>query len=505
MNGDMAILFLMSSVFLILGMGLFTLGADIAMVPMGEAVGSAISKSKKIWLIIVAAFLMGLAITVAEPDLTVLAQQVPMVPNRILIYTIGFGVGFFLVVALLRIVLGLSLRLLLAISYLILGVLAFFIPSDVLSVAFDSGGVTTGPVTVPFMIALGIGVASVRTGPNAENDSFGIVALCSVGPIIAVLFLGLFFDMSSSGYTFSVTEINGVASVFRIYGEGMLHQAKNVALALSPIVVISIVFQIFLLKLPKIKMKRIGFGLIYTYLGLVLFLTSVNVGFLPVGNFLGGALASLDAAWKLLLPAMVMGFFVVAAEPAIHVLKKQVEEITVGAIPQKALLLSLSIGVSISLGLAMVRVLTGLPIWYILIPGYGLALLLTLFVPKIFTAIAFDSGGVASGPMTATFLLPFSIGACAAVGGNIITDAFGLVAMVALTPLITVQLLGLIYVLKTRRDQKAEMRMMFDGEIIEFEIQDNVIEVENNESEVEDNEIEVEENQAETGSVIRHE
>ncbi len=487
MENGMTILFLTSSMFLILGMGLFTLGADIAMVPMGEAVGGAISKSKKIWLIIVAAFLMGLAITVAEPDLTILAQQVPMVPNRTLIYAVGFGVGFFLVVALLRIVLGLSLRLLLAISYLILGVLAFFIPSEVLSVAFDSGGVTTGPVTVPFMIALGVGVASVRTGPNAENDSFGIVALCSVGPIIAVLFLGLFFDMSSSGDTFMVTEINGAASIFRIYGEGLLHQAKNVALALSPIVVISMVFQIFLLKLPKIKMKRIGFGLIYTYLGLVLFLTSVNVGFLPVGNFLGNALASLDAAWKLLLPAMVMGFFVVAAEPAIHVLKKQVEEITVGAISQKALLLSLSIGVSISLGLAMVRVLTGLPVWYILIPGYGLALLLTLFVPKIFTAIAFDSGGVASGPMTATFLLPFSIGACAALGGNIITDAFGLVAMVALTPLITVQVLGLIYVLKTRPHKNEETAMLFDGEIIEFEVEDNRSE------------------QSETGSVICHE
>lgn len=491
-------MFLVSSLFLILGMGLFTLGADVAMVPMGEAVGGALSKAKKIWLLVVAAFLMGLAITIAEPDLTVLAQQVPTVPNRILIYTIGFGVGFFLVIALLRIVLGLSLRMLLVISYLILGVLAVFIPTDVLSVAFDSGGVTTGPVTVPFMIALGIGVASVRTGPNAENDSFGIVALCSIGPIIAVLFLGLFFDMSSTAYTFTVSEINGLASVFLLYGEGLLHQAKNVALALSPIVAISVVFQIFLLKLPKIKVQRIGFGLIYTYLGLVLFLTSVNVGFLPVGNFLGGELAGLGSAWKLLLPAMVMGFFVVAAEPAIHVLKKQVEEITVGAIPQKALLLSLSIGVSVSLGLAMLRVLTGLPIWYILIPGYGFALLLTLFVPKIFTAIAFDSGGVASGPMTATFLLPFSIGACAAVGGNIITDAFGLVAMVALTPLITVQLLGLIYVIKTRDRKKVKAPAVFDGEIIEFAF-------EYHEIEREDMETEAEEDQGELGSVIYHE
>lgn len=464
--------FLTAVVLLILGMAFFNLGADIAMSPMGEAVGSQLTRSRNLPLLIIAGFLMGVAITIAEPDLEVLAQQVPAIPNMTLIVTIAIGVGFFLVIALLRIVLNLPLPTLLFAGYLLLGILACFAPQDSLPVAFDSGGVTTGPITVPFIMALGVGVAAVRTGKHAENDSFGLVALCSIGPILAVLLLGMFYDLSTSNYVLEEMRGSGsLSELMALYGHGFGHYFGSVALAISPILAAFFLFQIFALKLPASQVIKMCIGIVYTYLGLVLFLTSVNIGFMPVGNYLGGALVTSAHTWIIIPVAMVMGFFIVFAEPAIHVLKKQVEEITAGSISQTALLLSVSIGVAFSMGLAMLRVVYDIAIWVFLLPGYAIALLLTFFVPKIFTAIAFDSGGVASGPMTATFMLPFSIGACAALNGNIMTDAFGLVAMVAMTPLITVQLLGLVYAIKDRKAQ-AKVALVLDEEEIELDTDD---------------------------------
>ena len=211
------------------------------------------------------------------------------------------------------------------------------------------------------------------------------------------------------------------------------------------------VFQVTSLHLSRKNVLKITVGLLYTYIGLVLFMTGVNVGFLPAGSYLGRQIAALEQSWVLIPIGMLMGWFIVQAEPAVHVLNRQVEELTSGAIPGKAMSTSLSIGVAVSIGLAMLRVLTGISIFVLLVPGYLCAIGLSFVVPKIFTAIAFDSGGVASGPMTATFLLPFAMGACETLGGNVVTDAFGVVAMVAMTPLITIQLLGLVYQLKLKK------------------------------------------------------
>ncbi|WP_066685523.1 DUF1538 domain-containing protein [Christensenella intestinihominis] len=453
MTGGTIALFLVGALLLIVGMALFSLGADIAMMPMGERIGSQLTKTRKLGLLVVVALIMGIAITMAEPDLQVLADQVPSVPNMVLIVAVAVGVGLFLVLALLRIIFQKKLAVILILLYAAVFGLAIFTSEDFLAVAFDSGGVTTGPITVPFILSLGVGVAAVRGGRNAQEDSFGLVAICSVGPILVVMIMGMLFN-SSGGFAadLSIPEVNDFAGLMHAFGEGFPEYFRDVGIAIAPIIAFFIIFQVIFLKLPKTQLLKMAVGMAYTYIGLVLFLTGVSVGFMPVGNYLGAQIGSLGYNWVLIPLGMVMGFFVVMAEPAVHVLNKQVEEITVGAISRKSMLLSLSIGVAVSVGLAMVRVVTGLSIWYFLVPGYAIALGLSFFVPKIFTAIAFDSGGVASGPMTATFLLPFAMGACSAVGGNMLTDAFGIVAMVAMTPLVTIQIMGLYYKIKTRND-----------------------------------------------------
>lgn len=469
--GGILALFLVGSLLLILGMGLFTLGADIAMMPMGERIGSQLTQSRKLWLLILVSFLIGVIITVAEPDLQVLARQVPAVPDMVLILAVALGVGFFLVLALLRIVFGLHLSWMLVLFYGVVFGLAAFTSEEFVTVAFDSGGVTTGPITVPFILALGVGVAAVRGGHSSHNDSFGLVALSSVGPILAVLIMGMFYDSSASGYGAEIPgDLASVSELIARFAHGFPEYFRNVGIALLPILAFFLIFQVFWLKLPVSQLIKMMIGLLYTYVGLAVFLTAVNVGFMPAGHYLGAALASLPYKWVLLPVGMVVGFFIVTAEPAVHVLNKQVEEVSGGAITRRAMLMGLSIGVSISLGLAMVRVLTGLSIWWVLVPGYLLSLALTFFVPPIYTAIAFDSGGVASGPMTATFLLPLSMGACEALGGNLLTDAFGIVAMVAMTPLITIQILGLFSEWKNRRlvAGKASEPLPAEEEIIDL-------------------------------------
>ena len=444
--------FILGAVLLIIGMMFFTLGAEIAMTPMGEKMGTRMTKTRKLAVITALCFLLGFMITISEPDLQVLAEQVPSIPNYTLILAVAFGVGVFLVVAVLRMLFSIALSHLLIVFYCIVFILAFFVPRDFLSVAFDSGGVTTGPMTVPFIMALGIGFSAVRSDKHAENDSFGLVALCSIGPILAVLTLGLLYHPGTTEYVpDAIPDIQNSVELWGYFATGFPEYIREIAVSLLPIVVFFAVFQIMFLKLKRRSLLKIAVGIIYTYIGLVLFLTGVNVGFMPAGNYLGQIIAGLPYRWVILPIGMVIGFFIVKAEPAVYVLMEQVEEITAGAISGKAMGISLSIGVSISHGLAMTRVLTGISIFWFIVPGYAIAIILSFFVPKIFTAIAFDSGGVASGPMTATFLLPFAMGACQTIGGNIVTDAFGIVAMVAMTPLITIQCLGAVYQIQTRR------------------------------------------------------
>lgn len=451
------LLFLFGAVLLIIGMMFFTLGAELSMTPMGEKMGTKMASAGNLGFVLFLCFLLGFVITISEPDLQVLAEQVPSIPNHILILAVACGVGFFLVIAMLRMLFAKALPPLLFLFYIVIFLLAFLIPKDFLAVAFDSGGVTTGPMTVPFIMALGVGFAAVRSDRHAEDDSFGLVALCSIGPILAVMILGLLYHPEDTGYTpTALPEISNSVELWKCFAEGFPEYMREIANSLLPIVLFFAAFQMISLKLKKKKLLKIIIGIAYTYIGLVLFLTGVNVGFMPAGNHLGQTIAGLPYRFLLIPLGMVIGFFIVKAEPAVYVLIEQVEEITSGAIPGRAMSLSLSLGVAVSVGLAMTRVLTGISILWFIVPGYAIALMLSFFVPKIFTAIAFDSGGVASGPMTAAFLLPFAMGACQSVGGNIVQDAFGIIAMVAMTPLIAIQILGFIYQYRMKHAKVSE-------------------------------------------------
>ena len=459
--------FVLATAMLILGMGLFTLGAEMSMSKIGNYMGAKLTKSRKLGLILIVSFLLGVAITVAEPDLQVLAANVPEIDKTVLILTVSVGVGIFLMLCMVRILFGISLRLLLIVFYVLVFLAAFLSDQGILAVAFDSGGVTTGPMTVPFIMALGVGVASIRSDENAKADSFGLVGLCSIGPIASVLLLGAIYKTQpAQAESETAAAITNTVALGRDYLHAFPEYLKEVTLALLPIVVFFLIFQIVSLRLPFL---RVMVGILYTYAGLVLFLTGVNVGFSPVGYALGAALTEGWKLWLLIPLAMLMGWFIINAEPAVHILNRQVEDLSAGAISAKAMGMSLSIAVSAAGGLAMLRVITGVSIMYFLVPGYFIALALSFFVPRTFTAIAFDSGGVASGPLTATFMLPFAMGACEALGGNVMTDAFGLVALVAMMPLITVQVMGAIYVIKSRRAEKEPALPDFgDNEIIEL-------------------------------------
>lgn len=461
------ITFTAGAVMLVLGIGLFSLGADLAMTPMGTHVGSGLSRQKKLGLLLGVCFVLGMLITIAEPDLQVLANQVSAVMNgTVLIYAVGLGVGAFLVVAILKIVFRKSLSHILMLFYMLLFALALLLVVNgneaLLPMAFDSGGVTTGPITVPFIMALGVGISNVLGDRRSKENSFGLVSLCSVGPILAVLVLGIF---SSNDLTYAVPDYTVSEDILGAFLHTLGHTCKEVALALGLIVVFFLICQVLFLKLSSRQLSRIAVGVGFTYVGLVIFLTGVNVGFMPIGYKLGYELSSFHEGF-LIGFGLLTGVLVVLAEPAIHVLNGQVEDVTGGLVTRRSMMAGLCLGVGAAITLSMVRIVYDFSLVYYIIPGYFLSLALSLFVPPVYTAIAFDSGGVASGPMTSGFILPFAIGACVSLqgGGAVLRDAFGVVALVAMTPLITIQLLGFRGIVAERRAEKRAMKRILDAD-----------------------------------------
>ena len=464
-----------ATLLLIVGIGLFNVGADMAMTPMGQFIGEGLTKSRKLGVLLPVSFAMGLLITIAEPDLSVLAGQVNAVMNgNLLIWIVGVGVGLFLLVGVTKILFHADLTGILLFSYmLIFCVLALLIDSGkgaFLPLSFDSGGVTTGPITVPFIMALGVGIAMSVGGRNASENSFGLIALCSVGPVLAVLLLSMTArgDLSYAIPDYSMSSIvdEGVGPLFL---EFMLEVGKSLVL----VVAFFFVLQVTVLRLPKTKIIQICFGILYTFIGLVLFLTAVAMAFMPIGFKIGSQLSGFHPALLVGL-SFIIGNVVVLAEPAVHVLNAQVAEITGGEVSKRQMMMALSIGVGVSIGLSVLRTYLGFSLLYYLIPGYLISLGLSFLVPRLYTAIAFDSGGVASGPLTSSFILPMVIGACATLRGveGVMDYAFGVVAMVAMTPLITIQALGFKSVLAVRhRDQVAMRRILAasDDQIIYFD------------------------------------
>ena len=460
LDSGVFLLFAVGSLLLIVGMGIFTLGADTAMLPIGDYIGRQMVKKKRVWVLVLVSFVVGTLITVAEPDLSVLAEQVNGIPGFTLIVSVGVGVGVFLAVAMLRSFLRVPLKIILLIMYAAVFALSFFVPRQFVPMAFDSGGVTTGPMSVPFILSLGAGAASMRSDKHSDGDSFGITALCSIGPIISVMVLGIIFNPGDVPYESAlIPAVDNSRALIATFLSAVPKYALEVAKALLPLVAFYLVFMLFNQKPSASDVIKIIIGVAYTYVGLTVFLLGVNVGFMPTGSLLGEKIAALSfgetsCSWVIIPLGIAIGYFVVLAEPAVHVLKKQVEEITQGAIPGRALSVSLGTGVALSVGLAMTRIYFDFPLQYVLIPGYAIALLLMFFVPDIFTAIAFDSGGVASGAMATGFVLPLSIGFCIGIGGNVAENAFGVVALIAMMPVITIQILGLVYKIKTKKAQK---------------------------------------------------
>lgn len=461
------VVFLISAVFLILGIALFNLGADLAMTPMGEHIGSGLAKTGKLQILLSVCFVMGLLITIAEPDLSVLAGQVSAVMNStLLIVTVGIGVGLFLLLSIVKIVFKKNLSMLLMFFYMTMFAIAAMLlengKADFLPLAFDSGGVTTGPITVPFIMAMGVGIATIIGGKDANENSFGLIAMCSIGPILAVLVLALTAngELSYALPDYSIGTKLG-ANLFEI----IYHTALEVVRALGLILVFFLILQFTMLKLPRKKLLQIFVGIIYTFIGLVTFLAAVSIGFMPIGFKLGSEMA-LNNAMYVVVFGFIIGTVVVMAEPAVHVLKKQVEEITGGTVSKRSMLIALSIGVGISICLSTIRIIFGFSILYYMIPGYMLSLGLSFFVPKLYTAIAFDSGGVASGPLTSSFILPMATGMCFALRGEaaILSYAFGVVAMVAMTPLITIQILGFRAVMSEKVRRRIVMKRILDAD-----------------------------------------
>jgi len=468
LDWNLILKFIVGVALLILGMSLFSIGADMAMIPLGEKVGSLMTKTRKLPLIIGLSFFIGVIITAAEPDLMVLAIQLGAAVNRyVFIITVSAGVGVFLILAILRIIFQINIRILYLISYVIIFVLGIFVPKSFLPLAFDSGGVTTGPMSVPFIIALCAGVAATES--NSLEDSFGLVGLASAGPVIAVLILGLFIPSSNiDSSTFVGNAAAGDPNIALHFLKALPENLEDVAIALSPIALFAIAFNFIWAKLSKRSFVKILIGFLYVFVGITIFFTGVNAGFTSVGRLLGEKFVEKGLTWWLVPVGVLIGFFIVIAEPPVHVLAEQIEEISGGVIKKKGIFLSLMSGVAVSIGLALFRAIAGISIWWFIAPVYSAALILMFFSPKAFTSIAFDSGGVASGTMTVAFLLPLALGATEALGGNPLEDAFGMVAMVAMTPPVTIQLLGIFTKVRAIRATRLS-KTHFSESVIEFD------------------------------------
>lgn len=467
---DIFIAFIIGTCLLIVGLGLFSLGAELSMSKIGGHIGANLTRSKNIPIIAVISLIVGVLITVSEPDLHVLAGYTGDM-KLFFILAVAAGLGVFLVVAVLRIIFNVKMKYILLSGYgvvLILTLVAYVKDPTFIAIAYDSGGVTTGAMSVPFVMSIGAGIAAISSEKSDDDNSFGLMAICSIGPIIAILIMGLCGGFKNISYTpHDLPSFSNSMQMGLSFIEKIPSVTKDVLMGLLPILAFFLIYQFFTVRVHKKDMAQIFIGAIYTFVGMVLFLVGANVGFMPVGSYLGETFGNMEHSWIIIPIGMVIGFCMTYAEPAVGVQEKQVEDATQGLIPKKILPLMMGIGVAISAGIAMIRALSGVSIIPFLVVGYIIALVLTFFCPGIFTSIAFDAGGVASGVMAATFLLPLSIGICnsrGATSAEIMIDAFGTIALVAMTPTISIQLLGIAFKLKHRHGD--EFTSDADSEII---------------------------------------
>jgi hypothetical protein len=450
--------FLIGAAVIIIGLSIFLFGVDIGISAIGNVIGSTITKTNKLWIVVVAGLVLGFFISIAEPDLHILAGQVDTVTSGVIsktsiVVVVSIGIAVLLTLGLVRIVYNVPLYKLLLVLYGIILILSIFTSREFLAIAFDASGATTGALTVPFMLALATGVSSMKKDSKAsEKDSFGLVGIASIGAIMAVMVMSIISKTDKLTGNLEYAE-TASGSIIRPFLQQIPKISLEILIALLPIIIIFLVFQKISFKLSKKAFRKILFGLLFTFVGLVLFLVGINAGFMNVGTVIGHKVASLDNKAWLVIVGFVLGFVTILAEPAVYVLTHQIEDITSGYVKRKVVLLTLAIGVGFAVALSMVRTLVpGIQLWHYLLPGYIISLALTLFVPKLFVGMAFDAGGVASGPMTATFILAFAQGAAHAVeGADLMAEGFGMIAMVAMAPLLALQVLGLIFKIKSKK------------------------------------------------------
>lgn len=458
MATPLIIKFLIGAALIILGLTLFLIGVDNGITPIGVNMGSSIAKTNKVLIVAVAGLILGFLISVAEPDLHILAAQVDYVTSGLIakisiVLVVSVGIAILLSIGLLRIVYNFTLFKLLSLLYLFIFLLALFVSPEFLAISFDASGATTGALTVPFVLALALGVSKLKKdSKSSEEDSFGLVALASAGAIIAVMIMGIISKIDRISGTLDIHESTSIA-IIAPFLQKLPIIAREGLLALLPIVLVFLVFQKISLKLSKTTFRKIIFGVLFTFIGLVLFLLGVNAGFMEVGSIVGYKLASYDNKTYIVLVGFVLGLVTILAEPAVHVLTYQIEDVTSGYVKKNVVLATLSLGVGLAVALSIIRILIPeLQLWHYLLPGYIISMTMAYFVPKLFVGIAFDSGGVASGPMTATFILAYAQGAAEAIAGaNVLVDGFGLLAMVAMTPIVALQILGFIFKMKSKK------------------------------------------------------
>lgn len=447
--------FLLGALLIILGLSIFLFGVDLGITPIGTLMGSHLTKTNKVWIVSLAGLILGFFISFAEPDLHILAEQVDAVTSGLIskfsiVAIVSVGIATMLSFGLLRIVYNIPLNKSLTVIYALILVLAFFTSSEFLAISFDASGATTGALTVPFILAVALGVSALKKDSKAsEEDSFGLVGVVSAGAIIGVMAMSILSKTDRVTGSLEYT-VSASSSLFTPFMEKLPVIAQEVSLALLPLILIFLVFQVTAFKLQKRAVWRILKGLLYTFIGLILFLLGVNAGFMDVGSIVGHGLASFSRP-LVVIAGFLLGLVTILAEPAVYVLTSQIEEVTSGYVKRRAVLFALSLGVGAAVALAMLKIIIPrIELWHYLLPGYIISIALAYRAPDLFVGIAFDSGGVASGPMTATFILAFAQGTADAIeGADVLIDGFGVIAMVALTPLIALQILGLIFKAKS--------------------------------------------------------
>lgn len=461
---------IVATLLMMVGMALFNVGVDMSTMKMGGYVGSHLSKSRKLTFMCILSFLLGFIVTIAEPDLMVLAEQVPGISSKwIILITVSLGTGIFLLLSTLRTIFRWSISTMLMISYALALVLCVFSPVSFLSLAYDTMGVTTGAVSVPFIMSFGLGICAVRGGKSNQEDGFGLIALASIGPVIAILIVSMFIGGGASSDSSVAQMVATGSDLIASLSSGLLSYIKEVFIVIIPVFAFFLIYNFRYLKLPKNNLIRIFIGLMYTYIGLVIFLTGVSVGYLSTAQILGGTIANGNTKWLLIPISLIIGFCMVFAEPAVHVLNKQVEDITGGIISKKSMLIGLSIGVAIAMFVVVARALFVIDFMWVCAPLSIIMIVLSIFTPDLFEGIAFDSGGVAAGSLSASFVLPFVVGVCNSLGLDSMLFAFGSIAIVAMIPTIVIQIMGIKYKVITDKKKKANKKVHSNITIIEFE------------------------------------